>query len=75
MLRSLFAIVVAALWALPSAGQAGLSRGERRVRRVGRGCRRDKGSQGAGGVIRVWRKRGGAASTPAGPEACEVPGC
>ena len=32
------------------------------------------GSEGAGGVIRVWTKRGGAASAPVGPESCEVPG-
>ena len=32
------------------------------------------GSEGAGGVIRVWTKRGGAASSPVGPESCEVPG-
>lgn len=32
------------------------------------------GSEGAGGVIRVWTKRGGAASSPVGPESCEIPG-
>ena len=32
------------------------------------------GSVGAGGVIRVWTKRGGAASAPVGPESCVVPG-
>lgn len=32
------------------------------------------GSEGSGGVIRVWTRRGAGAAAPTGPDSCEVPG-